>query len=402
MTITPPQSAIDPDAGEKPEQAGPIEFRDPVIRHEFKRAMVWAGVVLAIMGVIVLAEPLMLIFAGIVLASMLDGGTRLLGRVLPIGRGWRLTIVTLAAVGFVVWTFYYAGTELVAQTERLKETISGQINRIFAWAHDMGLVQGGGGAEQLSGQLMGTLGRLGTAVSTALGAITSAVMIFVIGIFIAVEPRLYQRGVAWMLPRDNRERFYRTAERMGYTLRRLMAGRLVGMAVEGVGTWALLMIGGVPMATLLGILTGLLAFLPNIGAIVSGVLIVLAGFSVDVNHGLWAIAVYFIVQTVDGYLIVPYVAKKTVDLAPALVLGAQLLAGALFGIMGLMLADPMVAMIKTGLEQKSDDNEAEAEAEAEAMVEARSQTDAAAAAAAVEAEPPPRKRRFSFRRKRAT
>jgi predicted PurR-regulated permease PerM len=400
MTITPPQGAIDPDAGKKPEQAGPIEFRDPVIRHEFKRAMVWAGVVLAIMGVIVLAEPLMLIFAGVVLASMLDGGTRLLGRVLPIGRGWRLTIVTLAAVGFVVWTFYYAGTELVAQTERLKETVSAQIDRIFAWAHDMGLVPGGGGPEQLSGQLMGTLGRLGSAVSTALGAITSAVMIFVIGIFIAVEPRLYQRGVAWMLPRDNRERFYRTAERMGYTLRRLMAGRLVGMAVEGVGTWALLMVGGVPMATLLGILTGLLAFLPNIGAIVSGVLIVLAGFSVDVNHGLWAIAVYFIVQTVDGYLIVPYVAKKTVDLAPALVLGAQLLAGALFGIMGLMLADPMVAMIKTGLEQKSDDNEADAEAEAEAMAEARSQADAAAVAAA-EAEPPP-KRRFSFRRKRAT
>ena len=64
-----------------------------------------------------------------------------------------------------------------------------------------------------------------------------------------------------------------------------MAGRLVGMAVEGVGTWLLLLVGGVPMAALLGILTGLLAFLPNIGAIVSGVLIVLAGFSVGVNAG---------------------------------------------------------------------------------------------------------------------
>ena len=60
---------------------------------------------LAILGVIVLAEPLLLIFAGIVFAAMLDGGTRLLGRVLPIGRGWRLVIVTLAAVGFIVWTF---------------------------------------------------------------------------------------------------------------------------------------------------------------------------------------------------------------------------------------------------------------------------------------------------------
>ena len=109
------------------------------------------------------------------------------------------------------------------------------------------------------------------------------------------------------------------------------------------------------MAALLGIITGLLAFIPNIGAIISGVLIVLAGFSVGVNEGLWAIAVYFIVQTVDGYLIVPYVARRTVDLAPALVLGAQLLFGALFGIMGLALADPIVAMIKVALERHSRD-----------------------------------------------
>lgn len=136
-------------------------------------------------------------------------------------------------------------------------------------------------------------------------------------------------------------------------MRRLMAGRLIGMAVEGVGTWLLLWIGGVPMAALLGILTGLLAFIPNIGAIVSGVLIVLAGFSVSTDAGLWAIGVYLIVQTVDGYLIVPYVARKTVDLAPALVLAAQLLFGALFGLMGLALADPIIAMIKTALEQKS-------------------------------------------------
>jgi len=395
MTITPP--GVEESEPVSLEQVGPIEFRDPVVRKELKKAMVWAGVVLAILGVIVLAEPLLLIFAGIVLAAMLDGGARLLGRVLPIGRGWRLTIVTLAAVGFIVWTFYYAGTELVGQAERLKEAITLQIDRILAWANSMHLMEGGIDVQQIGSQLMGSLGRLGSAVSSALGVLTSAVMIFVIGIFIAVEPRLYQRGVAWMLPSDSRDRFFRTGERMGLVMRRLMAGRLIGMAVEGVGTWLLLLVGGVPMAALLGILTGLLAFLPNIGAIISGVLIVLAGFSVDVNHGLWAVAVYFIVQTVDGYLIVPYVAKKTVDMAPALVLGAQLLAGALFGLMGLMLADPMVAMIKTALEQKSDDDQAEVDAEA-ARVRAETAAAQAEAAAAV---PAPKKRLFPFRRTRA-
>jgi len=351
------------------EQPGPAELRDPLIRHELKRASVWFGMALAIAGVIFLAQPLLLIFAGIVLASMLDGGTRLLGRVLPIGRGWRLTIVTLAAVGFLIWVFYFAGSSLAGEAERLRAVITGQIDRLLAMGNTLGIVQGGAKLDQLSGQLMGSLGRLGSAVSSALGALTSFVMILVIGIFIAIEPRLYQRGFAWMMPMGSRESFYRTASDMGFTLRRLMAGRLVGMAVEGVGTWILLLIGGVPMAALLGILTGVLAFIPNIGAIVSGVLIVLAGFSVSFNGGLWAIAVYMIVQIVDGYLIVPYVARKTVDLAPALVLGAQLLFGALFGLVGLALADPIVAMIKTALERKSvEDNGGEpAESGSEAV-----------------------------------
>jgi predicted PurR-regulated permease PerM len=109
----------------------------------------------------------------------------------------------------------------------------------------------------------------------------------------------------------------------------------------------------------LGIITGFLAFLPNIGALISGVLIILAGFSVSVNAGLWAIFVYFLVQNADSYLVVPYVARRAVDLAPALVLSAQLLFGALFGILGLMLADPMLAMLKVALEQKSKDDEAQ-------------------------------------------
>ena len=87
-------------------------------------------------------------------------------------------------------------------------------------------------------------------------------------------------------------------------------------------------------------------------------MIVLVGFSAGFDAGLYAIFVYFVVQTVDGYLIVPMVAKRAVDMAPALVLGAQILFGALFGILGLALADPIVAMIKVALERQSERNEA--------------------------------------------
>ena len=141
---------------------------------------------------------------------------------------------------------------------------------------------------------------------------------------------------------------------MGQTMRRLLAGRLLGMAVEGVATGIALAVGGVPMAMLLGIIAGILAFIPNIGAIVTGVLMVAVGFSAGVDTGYWAIGTYFVVQTIDGYVIVPMVAKRTVDLPPALTLGAQILASALFGILGLALADPMTAMLKTALERRSD------------------------------------------------
>src|SRR5205085_187907 len=203
------------------EERGPTELRDPVVREEMKKAAVWYGIGLAILAIVFLAQPLLLILAGVVLASMLDGGTRLLGRVLPIGRGWRLAIVTLAAVAFIAWTLYFAGTELIGQAERLREVVTAQIDRVLAWGNQLGIVQGGVKVDQLSGQLMGTLGRLGSAVSSALGAVTSVVMILVIGIFIAVEPRLYQRGIAWMLPMRNRDHFYDTAASMGFTLRRL-------------------------------------------------------------------------------------------------------------------------------------------------------------------------------------
>ncbi|HEX2623837.1 MAG TPA: AI-2E family transporter [Sphingomicrobium sp.] len=335
------------------EEPGPTEFHDPRLAVEARRAAIWLGMALLIVGVIVLAQPIMLIIGGLVFSVILDGGTRLLGRVLPIPRGWRLAIVALAGFGFIGWVFYYAGTTFAAQAEALRVVVMEQAARLMAVATGLGLLPEGGSIAGLQTQVLGGVGRLTSAVGSALGALTSMLMIIVIGIFIAMEPRLYDRGVAWMFPVRHRTRFYAITSRVGFTLRRLLAGRLVGMAFEGVFTFIMLLIGGVPFAALLGLITGLLAFLPNIGAIVSGVLMIAVGFSAGTGQGLWAIFVYFFVQNVDGYLVVPYIARRTVDLAPAVVLAAQLIFGALFGILGLLLADPIVAATKVTLEELS-------------------------------------------------
>ena len=340
------------------EEVGPTELYDPLIRSEVKRAAVWIGMASLVAAFIWLAQPILLIIGGIVLAAMFDGGARLLGRILPIPRGFRLTMVVLAVFGFMYWTFVFTGSELAAQAASLQAIVETQVESIGNRIEAAGFNISAEDVKGLGSQILNSVGRVTAAVSSAVGAVTNLAMMLVLGIFIAAEPRMYERGVAWMLPLAERAHFYGTAEKIGSVLRRLMAGRLLGMAVEGVGTWVLLSLGGVPMAALLGVLTGLLAFLPNIGAIVSGALIILVGFSAGVDVGLYAIFVYFVVQMVDGYLIVPMVAKRAVDLAPALVLGAQILFGALFGILGLALADPIIAMIKVALERQSERNEA--------------------------------------------
>ncbi len=335
------------------ELPGPSEVRSPLVSHELQRAGVWFGLAVIIALIVLLAQPLMLVMGALVLATMMDGGTRLLGRILPISRGWRLTIVLLGAVAFMTYTFYLTGSSLAAQAQAMRTIVEAQVGRIGGWMQQLGVTTTPDDLKSLASQAMSSMGRVTAAVGTAVGAITSGVMMLVLAIFIAVEPKLYERGVAWMLPMDKRAHFYAIADKMGWTLRRLMFGRLIGMAVEGVGTWLLLWAGGVPMAGLLGILTGLFAFLPNIGSIISGALIIIVGFSGGTDTGLYAFGVYLAVQIVDGYLIVPMVAKRATDLAPALVLGAQILFGALFGIMGLFLADPIVAMIKVYLEERS-------------------------------------------------
>jgi predicted PurR-regulated permease PerM len=340
------------------EEVGPTEVYDPVIRNELKRAAVWIGLASLIGLLILLIQPILLIIGGLVLAAMLDGGARLLGRVLPIPRGFRLALVVIAVIGFLYWTISLTGSQLADQALTLRTTVQSQIDRIGTFAQEHGFVVSAEDVKSLTSEAFKSVGRVTEAVTSAVGIVTSLAMMLVLAIFLAADPRMYERGIAWMLPLAEREHFYATTSKIGFTLRRLMFGRLIGMTIEGVGTWFLLSLAGVPMAALLGVLTGILAFLPNIGALISGVLMILVGFSAGTETGLWAIAIYVGVHLVDGWLISPMVAKKSVDLAPAMVLSAQLLFGALFGVIGLALADPIVVMIKVALERQSERNEA--------------------------------------------
>jgi putative permease len=344
---------------EQPEdnRASPTVIANPALRFEAKRAMVWVTVVGLTILAVYISQALLVIFGAMVFAAMLDGGARLVGRVLKIGRGWRLGLVILLTVVFFIWLGQFAGYQISREAAQLPEIVTMQASRSVVWLDDQGFEINPNDVKGITGQVLSGVGMVTKAIGGLFGGFSTLFLIAVIGIYVALEPRLYERGVAWMLPPEQREEFYVTASRMGAKMRRLMAGRLVGMVFEGVFTWVMLSVYGVPMAALLGILTGLLAFIPNLGALIAGALMVLVGFSGGVQMGLYTILVYFLVQTFDGWVVIPLIAKKTVDLAPALVLAAQLIMGLLFGVLGLFLADPLLAMIKVALERRAEESE---------------------------------------------
>jgi predicted PurR-regulated permease PerM len=345
--------AVEDQGAERSIGSSPTHIANPELRKEAMRAAVWVAVVgLAVLAVYV-SQALLVIFGAMVFAAMLDGGARLLGRALPIGRNWRLSIVIVLTLAFIVWLFWFAGSQISQQAAQLPALVGTQIGRFIAWLQTKGFAANQEDVGKLAGTFASGVGIVTRAIGGILGAGATLVLVVTIGLYLAFEPRLYERGLAWVLPQGSRSEFLETADRMAFTLRRLMAGRLVGMAFEGFFIFLALSIYGVPMAALLGIITGLLAFIPNIGAIVSGILMVLVGFSGGTEMGIYTIIVYFVVQNIDGNIVVPLIARRTVDLAPALVLAFQLIMGILFGILGLFLADPLLAMTKVWLTRRA-------------------------------------------------
>ena len=337
--------------------ASPNEVTDPLIRAELKKAFVWFGSGLAVALVVLMIQPIMIICAGLVLAILFDGGVRLLGRVLPIARGWRLLIVVIGVVLFLAGTSYLLGVGVLHQVEQLRDTVQQQSVRVTSYLTQQGLMPGASDMSGIARQAMSSVGRLTSWVGTAVGVVTTGFFMLALGLFFAAEPRMYERGVQWLVPRAARPEFALTTERIAFTLRRLFAGKLMGMAAEGVLTFIALWLGGVPLALLLGIITGVLAFIPNIGSFISGVLMIAMGFSAGSDTGLWALGTWLFIQAFDGYILNPTVARRTVDMPPALTLGAQILASALFGLLGLALADTFVVVAKVALERRAERQE---------------------------------------------
>ncbi len=340
-------------AGDAPVPASPIEFSSRG-RNALTDAAVWLGLAAALFLGWHVASSLLLILAGIVFAAGLQGGERLLGRVWH-GKRWvRLSAIIILFVVAVVAFLFFAGTQIAEEAGQLQTTLIKQSERLSVVAKEYGLGTGSGDpVAALKAQIGSSLGRIMTVIGGAAGVLGSVLLIIVFGIFVAADPRLYERGIEWLTPEPKRPATKDTLEAMAAMLRRWVGGRIVLMLFEGTLIFLGLSVVGTPLALLLGLVAGLFAFIPNLGAIASGALMIAVGFSAGTTVGLETVGVYLAVQLADQF-VSPLIEKRAVDLAPAVVLAAQLIFGVLFGIMGLILADPIVALIKVALSRQSE------------------------------------------------
>src|SRR3546814_13999379 len=102
----------------------------------------------------------------------------------------------LAALSAIVGTGYWMGVEIVQQAGELRETVTAQVQRLMSWLSANGVMPSNAQLSDLGKQALGSLGRVTAAVGSVLGALTSLVLVIVIGVFIAIAPRLYERGLA--------------------------------------------------------------------------------------------------------------------------------------------------------------------------------------------------------------
>jgi predicted PurR-regulated permease PerM len=189
------------------------------------------------------------------------------------------------------------------------------------------------------------LSQVGGYFSSTVGAIGNFFIMILLAIYLASEPRLHTDGVTKLFPIGVRPRVSETLGEIGNTLRWWLIGKVVSMFFIGLLTWIGLSILGVPLALTLGLIAGLLSFIPNFGPIFSAVPAILLAFIDSPIKALYVLILFIVVQLVESNLVTPYVERRTVELPPALTVVFQIVLGVTIGGLGLVLATPILAVL---------------------------------------------------------
>jgi len=361
-------------------------------RADLAWAIAVGGIAAVIFAVLVLftwyfAATLFLIFGGILLGVALNALTGMLGRVLHLSHALRLTIVCLVLAALMSGVIVLGGATIGRQASALSDTIKSQVINVRTFLDQHGIETSyldfaspspasalpQTTTNQPSGRNNlpdpGALASSGGAIVTQtfkllLGTVSAVGNFFIVlflGLTFAAQPNVYRKGLLFMVPRRYHEPAAQVVDRIGDTLERWLIAQLVTMAAVFLVTWIGLAIIGVEGSFILGIQAGLLTFIPTVGAILGGLIVVLASLASGWVAAASAFVLFLGVHAMESYILTPILQRQALEIPPATLFAFQILLGVVFGVWGLALALPLVAVVKVIIEHfKAGSDQAEA------------------------------------------
>jgi len=317
------------------------------------------------------AATLFLIFAGMLLGVALNAMTELVGRVLRLAHALRLTIVCLVLASLLSGVIFLGGTTIAQQATVLSNTIKSQLVGVKAFLEKNGIdasyfdlgnpnasadssVPATPGAATHNLPSAGTIASSGGAIVSetlklVLGAVSAVGNFFIVlflGLTFAAQPSVYRKGLLFIVPARFRARATVIVDRIGETLERWLIAQIVTMAVVFLVTWIGLAMIGVQSSFILGIQSGLLTFIPTVGPLLAGLIVVLASLASGWVAAASAFVLFLGIHALESYILTPILQRQALDIPPATLFAFQILLGVVFGIWGLALALPVMAIVK--------------------------------------------------------
>jgi predicted PurR-regulated permease PerM len=318
------------------------------------------------------AATLFLVFAGVLLGVALNAMTNMLGRIIGLPHSLRLTIVCLVLAGLLSGVVVLGGATIAQQAKVLSDTIKSQLVGVKAFLEKNGIdtsyLELGNPAAAPEGSTTATPGAAPArnlpsagAIASSGGAIVSQTLklllgtvsavgnffiVMFLGLTFAAQPSVYRSGLLFMAPARHRAQATIIVDRIGETLERWLIAQIITMAAVFLVTWIGLAIIGIQSSFILGIQAGLLAFIPTVGALVAGLIVVLASLASGWVAAASAFALFLGVHALESYILTPIIQRQALDIPPATLFAFQILLGVVFGIWGIALALPLMAVAK--------------------------------------------------------
>jgi predicted PurR-regulated permease PerM len=325
-------------------------------------------------------EIVLTAFLGVLFGLAVGAGADVLAR-LRIPRGLGAPLVVVAFLGALYGVGAALAPTVRTQAVELRTRVPEAVDRIEAWvnarpgvaglflgghevaasptaAHAPATARQGQGAapviavvatptlrERITEQLSGTARYLFPFLSSTLTVAAGLFLILVLAIYVGADPALYHLGLMHLFPHGSRARASVVLTRVATVLRKWLVTQLVAMVVIGVVSTLTLLVLGVKAAVALGVIAGLLEFVPTVGPILAAVPAIAMGFLDSPEKALTVGLAYLVIQQLEGHVLIPMLMKEGMDLPPALTIVAQAVMALLFGFLGLMVAVPLLAMV---------------------------------------------------------